>query len=143
MTSNNKETGETASPAGSLTEESLEDNCMNRTSPRATPSGRFVPVRPSKNIDLHSLSKEELIARVQDLNHRFETFKKSVSSSGDKSRSDRKMGNRRTFDFNKYNTRHVALKVAYLGWDYLGNYTKEFDSFYMPRDCVIYSSHIL
>lgn len=24
----------------------------------------------------------------------------------------------RPFDFSKYNTRHVALKIAYLGWDY-------------------------
>jgi len=24
----------------------------------------------------------------------------------------------RPFDFTKYNTRHVALKIAYLGWDY-------------------------
>lgn len=24
----------------------------------------------------------------------------------------------RAFDFTKYNTRHVALKIAYLGWDY-------------------------
>jgi len=24
----------------------------------------------------------------------------------------------RPFDFAKYNTRHVALKIAYLGWDY-------------------------
>ena len=24
----------------------------------------------------------------------------------------------RPFDFTKFNTRHVALKIAYLGWDY-------------------------
>jgi len=27
----------------------------------------------------------------------------------------------RPFDFTKYNTRHVALKIAYLGWDYQVN----------------------
>ena len=28
----------------------------------------------------------------------------------------------RPFDFTKYNTRHVALKIAYLGWDYQVSY---------------------
>ena len=28
----------------------------------------------------------------------------------------------RPFDFTKYNIRHVALKIAYLGWDYQVNY---------------------
>ena len=33
----------------------------------------------------------------------------------------------RPFDFTKYNTRHVALKIAYLGWDYQVNDILQFD----------------
>ncbi len=37
----------------------------------------------------------------------------------------RKEKKKRTFDFTKYNTRHVAMKIAYLGWDYLGYASQE------------------
>lgn len=32
--------------------------------------------------------------------------------------SDKVSLKQRPFDFTKYNFRHVALKIAYLGWDY-------------------------
>jgi len=42
----------------------------------------------------------------------------------------------RPFDFTKYNTRHVALKIAYLGWDYQVHHICNF--FYIICDCHIF-----
>ena len=90
----------------------------DRTAPSKLP--RLMPIKPWKNVDVHSLSREDLIARVQHLENSLETYKKSVLSAGHKAKPGKKQASRRHFDFNRYNTRHVALKVAYLGWDYLG-----------------------
>lgn len=64
-------------------------------------------------------TKEELIEKVKQLERHVVQLKnviaKSQTDSGGK--AQRKQ---RPFDFTKYNTRHVALKIAYLGWDYQG-----------------------
>ncbi|KAL8572427.1 hypothetical protein ACOMHN_000574 [Nucella lapillus] len=66
---------------------------------------------------------KDLMSRVQQLEAHV-TQLRHIILKGDKP-SARRDKARRQFDFNKYNTRHVALKVAYLGWDYQGFVVQE------------------
>jgi len=73
--------------------------------------------------ELEHLSKEDLMHRVIQLETQVTQLKNVIarsSTSKDGLESKKSKCNQRAFDFNKYNTRHVALKIAYLGWDYQG-----------------------
>ncbi|XP_077998522.1 tRNA pseudouridine(38/39) synthase-like [Glandiceps talaboti] len=74
--------------------------------------------------DLHSCSKEELIDTIQKLRLQLGNVEKSESSDIDHSASHtdtkKRRKPKRAFDFTKYNTRHIALKFLYMGWDYHG-----------------------
>lgn len=75
--------------------------------------------------DLEELSKEDLIAKVTSLQAQVTQLKNLLAKARDGGNKAREQKKQRSIDFNKYNTRHVALKVAYLGWDYLGLATQE------------------
>ena len=79
-----------------------------------------------ENIDLESLSKEELIERVKSLEMHVQQLR-NVIARKDKSAlpSARVKQKERKFDFSRYKRRHVLLQVSYLGWDYLGFATQE------------------
>uniref|UniRef100_T1J741 Pseudouridine synthase I TruA alpha/beta domain-containing protein n=1 Tax=Strigamia maritima TaxID=126957 RepID=T1J741_STRMM len=69
--------------------------------------------------DLTDWSKPDLIKRIRQLESHVKQLrnvlaKKSYTDDGNKACKQK------PFDFTKYNKRHVALKVAYLGWDYHG-----------------------
>ncbi|XP_033097758.1 tRNA pseudouridine(38/39) synthase-like isoform X2 [Anneissia japonica] len=49
----------------------------------------------------------------------------STTTDGHGQKFQKKNKKMRIFDFNKYNTRHVALRIAYLGWDYHGFASQE------------------
>lgn len=69
------------------------------------------------NGNLLCLSKEELIDRVKRLEIHVTQLRNIIAKS--KSRETKKPL-QRSFDFSRYNVRHVALKIAYLGCDYQG-----------------------
>ncbi|GFO26242.1 tRNA pseudouridine synthase [Plakobranchus ocellatus] len=48
-----------------------------------------------------------------------------IKADGSKIEGQGRKKPQREFDFNKYNTRHVALKIAYLGWNYQGFVVQE------------------
>ena len=79
-----------------------------------------------ENIDLESLSREELIARVKSLEIHVQQLR-NVIAKNDKSAlpTARLKQKERKFDFNKHKRRHILLQVSYFGWDYAGFATQE------------------
>ncbi|XP_071945628.1 tRNA pseudouridine(38/39) synthase-like [Antedon mediterranea] len=51
--------------------------------------------------------------------------KRCLSPQTEDNTNKKKKKKLRPFDFNKYNLRHVALRIAYLGWDYHGFASQE------------------
>lgn len=77
-----------------------------------------------KASELHALSKEELVDRIRQLEFHVNQLKNVIAkSNGEK--SGRPKPKNRPFDWTKHSVRHVALKVAYLGWDYKGFVVQE------------------
>ncbi|XP_022110224.1 tRNA pseudouridine(38/39) synthase-like [Acanthaster planci] len=80
-------------------------------------------------------SREELLAVIQQLRSEVAALRSTQSkdatgsedgqSSELATRRNKKQRIQRPFDFSKYNTRHVALRIAYLGWDYQGFASQE------------------
>uniref|UniRef100_A0A182Q2G0 tRNA pseudouridine synthase n=1 Tax=Anopheles farauti TaxID=69004 RepID=A0A182Q2G0_9DIPT len=73
--------------------------------------------------ELHSLSKEELIDRIKQL-EAHNTQLKSIVQKNLQNREETGNGKRakkhRPFDFSKCFKRHILLRFYYLGWDYQG-----------------------
>lgn len=73
--------------------------------------------------ELHLLSKEDLVDRIRQLEFHVNQLKNVIAKgNGGKTKQKPKQ---RPFDWAKYNKRHVALKIAYLGWDYRGFVVQE------------------
>ncbi|KAH9504417.1 tRNA pseudouridine synthase 3 [Bulinus truncatus] len=69
---------------------------------------------------------KDLINRVQQLEAHVTQLRNIVlKQDGTKEDANSRRKQQRVFDFTKYNTRHVALKIAYLGWDYNGFVVQE------------------
>ncbi|KAK3588349.1 hypothetical protein CHS0354_040106 [Potamilus streckersoni] len=75
---------------------------------------------------------KDLIKRVQQLEAHVKQLQSIVikkdqeeSSESHTVKTGKKAKPQRLFDFSKYNTRHVALKIVYLGWDYHGYAVQE------------------
>lgn len=65
--------------------------------------------------------EKDLITRVRQLETHVNQLRNVVlKSQGESNTKQSRKKGLREFDFKKYNTRHVALKVLYLGWDYHG-----------------------
>ncbi|XP_021366601.1 uncharacterized protein LOC110458937 isoform X4 [Mizuhopecten yessoensis] len=65
--------------------------------------------------------EKDLITRVRQLETHVNQLRNVVlKSQGETNTKQSRKKGQREFDFKKYNTRHVALKVLYLGWDYHG-----------------------
>lgn len=82
--------------------------------------------RPVQDLaaELSQLTKEQLIERI------IKQESKSSATQHPKKRKDRPM------DFSLYSQQHVAMKVAYLGWDYHGYASQiSFKSTSTPQDC--------
>lgn len=77
--------------------------------------------RNSSITDLNDLSKEELIARVKQLETHVKQLQDIIAKSNSATSSHQKVAaEKHPFDFSKYNKRHVALKLMYLGWNCQG-----------------------
>ncbi|CCE66211.1 hypothetical protein TPHA_0P00530 [Tetrapisispora phaffii CBS 4417] len=70
-------------------------------------------------------SKEDLIRRLEILEdnvskHNKKTNDKIENTESITQNKNKKFNEKKKFDFSKYNTRFIALKFAYLGWNYNG-----------------------
>jgi len=74
-----------------------------------------------ENIDLESLTKEELIEKVKTLEMHVQQLR-NVIAKNDNSKlpSVKSKHNQRKFDFNRYKRRRILLRVSYFGWEYNG-----------------------
>ncbi|XP_078335395.1 uncharacterized protein LOC111134441 isoform X4 [Crassostrea virginica] len=66
-----------------------------------------------------STEAQDLMTRVRQLESHVKQLR-NVVLKGQGEGQVKKKGKAREFDFKKYNTRHIALKILYLGWDYHG-----------------------
>nr|CAI5857051.1 unnamed protein product [Callosobruchus analis] len=75
------------------------------------------------NEKLHNCTKEELIAKVKALQaHNFQ-LKSIIQKSGKQCGSHKT--NQKELDFLRYSSRHILLRILYLGWDYKGFVVQE------------------
>ncbi|XP_075420231.1 tRNA pseudouridine(38/39) synthase [Tenrec ecaudatus] len=77
--------------------------------------------------DLHRSQTEKLLKRVQELEEEVQRLKKEQVSNNS-SRRETSSGSgkaKRAFDFSAHSQRHVALRIAYLGWGYQGFASQE------------------
>lgn len=65
---------------------------------------------------LDNMTREELVRELKTLRKHVKNMT-TLPSSGS-SLQDKAL--QKPFDFSKHNVRHVALKVAYFGWNYQG-----------------------
>ena len=77
-----------------------------------------------KLADLSQLSKEELVDRIRQLEFHVNQLK-NVIAKGNGEKAGRCRSKDRPFDWSKHSMRHVALKIAYVGWDYRGFVVQE------------------
>nr|CAG4637109.1 EOG090X083V [Ceriodaphnia reticulata]SVE73005.1 EOG090X083V [Ceriodaphnia reticulata] len=86
---------------------------------------KLVKLRKAKdNVDLQTLSKEELIERIQQLESHVTQLRNLLKPEHASKKGEGKK-NSRVFDYKKYTKRHVLLHVAYVGWDYAGFVVQE------------------
>ncbi|XP_032140919.1 tRNA pseudouridine(38/39) synthase [Sapajus apella] len=71
---------------------------------------------------------EKLLRRVQELEHEVQRLKKEQAKSKEDSNIRENSGagkTKRAFDFSAHGRRHVALRIAYMGWGYQGFASQE------------------
>lgn len=72
-------------------------------------------------VDLTELTKEELIEKIRKQEAHIVNLKNIIAKQVKPTNTSPHPKNKqRAFDFKQYNVRHVALQVAYLGWDWHG-----------------------
>ncbi|XP_006903299.1 PREDICTED: tRNA pseudouridine(38/39) synthase-like [Elephantulus edwardii] len=78
--------------------------------------------------DTEKNQTEKLLKRVQELEKEVQRLKKEQANKKDSNKRENSLGNvksKRAFDFSIHGRRHVALKIAYLGWSYQGFASQE------------------
>ena len=78
--------------------------------------------------DRDTSQTDRLLKRVQELEQEVERLKKERADAKDSNTRESSSGAgkaRRAFDFSAHGRRHVALKIAYLGWGYQGFASQE------------------
>jgi len=79
-----------------------------------------------ENIDLESLSKEELIAKVKTLEMHVQQLRNVIAKNDNSALPKAKnKQNQRKFDFARYKRRRILLRVSYFGWEYNGYATQD------------------
>ena len=94
--------------------------------PTAVPTSKIVKKRKmnAESIDYSTLSKSELIDELIKVKSHLNQVKilmekqANRSETGKNKDESKELEGRRGFDFNKFNKRHVLIKIAYLGWDF-------------------------
>uniref|UniRef100_A0A182W9I4 tRNA pseudouridine synthase n=1 Tax=Anopheles minimus TaxID=112268 RepID=A0A182W9I4_9DIPT len=80
-------------------------------------------VKSTTEDELHSLSKEELIAKIRQLeahNVQLKCIVQKSLNSREEVTPSKATKKHRPFDFSKCYKRHILLRFYYLGWDYQG-----------------------
>lgn len=79
--------------------------------------------------DADRTQTEKLLQRVQELEQEVKRLKKEQANNKDTNIRENSSGAggkaKRAFDFSAHGQRHVALKIAYLGWGYQGFASQE------------------
>lgn len=78
--------------------------------------------------DIDGIQTDKLLKRIQELEQEIERLKKEQASTKDsnaRENASRARKAKRAFDFSAHGQRHVALKIAYLGWGYQGFASQE------------------
>ncbi|XP_047608487.1 tRNA pseudouridine(38/39) synthase [Phacochoerus africanus] len=78
--------------------------------------------------DIDRIQTEKLLKRVQELEQEVQRLKQEQANNKDSKVRESSSGGRRAkrvFDFSAHGRRHVALKIAYLGWGYQGFASQE------------------
>ncbi|KYO35798.1 tRNA pseudouridine(38/39) synthase isoform X1 [Alligator mississippiensis] len=92
------------------------------------------PVNLAKSeLGMETVQEEGLLKRVQELEEEVKKLQEKLSEgkesngikSGPSASGKTKKRQQRPFDFSAYGKRHVALKIAYLGWGYQGFASQE------------------
>lgn len=78
--------------------------------------------------DIDRIQTEKLLRRVKELEQEVQSLKKKQANTKDSNIRENSSGAgkaKRAFDFSAHGRRHVALKIAYLGWGYQGFASQE------------------
>lgn len=77
--------------------------------------------------DADRIQTEKLLKRVQELEQEVQRLKKEQANKDSNIRENSSGAGKakRAFDFSAHGRRHVALKIAYLGWGYQGFASQE------------------
>ncbi|XP_011365403.1 tRNA pseudouridine(38/39) synthase [Pteropus vampyrus] len=78
--------------------------------------------------DIDRIQTEKLLKRVQELEQEVQRLKSKQANTKDSNVRENSSGvgkAKRAFDFSAHGRRHVALKIAYLGWGYQGFASQE------------------
>ncbi len=71
--------------------------------------------------DLSELSKDELVAKVQRLQTSNDNLRRQVRNlNKNLANTSHTKAGQKQFQFDKYSQQKIALKLAYIGWDYQG-----------------------
>ncbi|KAI5970289.1 DEG1 [Candida margitis] len=88
---------------------------MKRSYRNLTTATTTTPPLMAQPIDYSSWSKEDLIAKITDLEQSSKTQPATATTE-----VKQKSKKQKQFDWSKHNLRFVALRFAYLGWNYNG-----------------------
>lgn len=88
--------------------------------PSTTKVQKDIVEKFSRNSSYESWNKEDLIQRILELEKVSKVKKREHPDEVIDLKKDKKAKKQKTFDFSKYNTRFIALRFAYLGWNYNG-----------------------
>ncbi|KAL3233621.1 tRNA pseudouridine(38/39) synthase [Nakaseomyces bracarensis] len=83
-------------------------------------TGGKVTKEVRKRVEYADWDKEKLIERILELESSNNTITKTIKQDPQPSKKGKKGKKVKKFDFSKYNTRFIALRFAYLGWNYNG-----------------------
>lgn len=78
--------------------------------------------------DIDRTQTVKLLKRVQELEQEVQRLKNEQANNKDSTVRENSLGAgkaKRAFDFSAHGRRHVALKIAYLGWGYQGFASQE------------------
>lgn len=88
---------------------------------------KYVPCKDKKVdlVTLKSLSQEELIDRVLQLQAHNEQLRNIISKQIQGGESSQRTAKMKEFDFTKWKSVHILLKFLYFGWNYQGYVVQE------------------
>ncbi|XP_037697821.1 tRNA pseudouridine(38/39) synthase isoform X2 [Choloepus didactylus] len=88
----------------------------------------FIPGVIMAENDIDRKQTEQLLKRVQELEEEVQRLKKEQTNNKNSNTGEDSSGAgkaKRAFDFSAHGRRHVALRIAYLGWGYQGFASQE------------------